>query len=296
MDMQMPEMDGLEATRRIRAANKTLPIIAMTANVYADDRQRCADAGMNDFIAKPIDPELVFSTLLKWLPTPTIKPADETPAPLLENVPTETFDQLIIARLSAIPGLDVSRGIAIVRGKTTKYVDLLSRFIEGHAQDMDRLVEYSKAGDHPKAVMLAHSLKGAAATLGITNLAEAAKHIELMERAEHHPASDDIEMQTEMETVRHEFVNISAALHATLALTQANTKHQMLDTKAAKALFDELEKRLEDDNFTAIALFQEHGETLRAMLGNQSEDLARQIRQFDFENARKTLHALRSKG
>ncbi len=75
MDVQMPEMDGLEATRLIRslnissAANKPIPVLAMTANVFAEDRQACLEAGMNDFVAKPVEPEDLFSTIAKWLPT-----------------------------------------------------------------------------------------------------------------------------------------------------------------------------------------------------------------------------------
>ncbi len=69
MDMQMPRLDGLEATRQIRALARhgATPILAMTANAFSEDRLRCLEAGMNDFIAKPFDPELFFSTLLKWL-------------------------------------------------------------------------------------------------------------------------------------------------------------------------------------------------------------------------------------
>lgn len=69
MDMQMPQMDGVEATREIRKLDgrATLPIVAMTANVFAEDRQLCLGAGMNDFLSKPVDPSLLFSVVLKWL-------------------------------------------------------------------------------------------------------------------------------------------------------------------------------------------------------------------------------------
>jgi hypothetical protein len=85
MDVQMPEMDGIEATIRIRRTwdAQTLPIIAMTAHAYAEERQRCLDAGMNDHIAKPVDPALLVRTLERWLRVPDLlrgaRPADGPP-------------------------------------------------------------------------------------------------------------------------------------------------------------------------------------------------------------------------
>jgi CheY-like chemotaxis protein len=67
MDVQMPEMDGLEATRQIRAKDRNIPIIAMTANVMKGDREICLDAGMNDYISKPIKRDTIFKILEKWL-------------------------------------------------------------------------------------------------------------------------------------------------------------------------------------------------------------------------------------
>ena len=74
MDIQMPEMDGRDATRQIRnmegstASSKDLPILAMTANVFSEDKQACLQVGINDFITKPVDPANLFSMIAKWLP------------------------------------------------------------------------------------------------------------------------------------------------------------------------------------------------------------------------------------
>ena len=292
MDMQMPNMDGIEATRRIRARTdgQTIPIIAMTANAYADDRTRCFEAGMNDFIAKPIDPEAVFATLLKWLPEPLANAPDSPAASTAPPTTQVQADAGLIDRLSAVPGLDVARGISVVRGKTAKYIELLAQFVDAHADDMDRLAESIAAGDHAKAVLLAHSLKGAAATLGIVSLAEAARHIEQQQRE---GREDDLELQADMNTVRHELRVIGAVLPVHSA-DPMSTESSPVDRQASENLLNELDERLANDDFTAIGLFQEQVNTLRLILGSHCDKLARQIREFDFAAARETLRSLRT--
>jgi signal transduction histidine kinase/DNA-binding response OmpR family regulator/HPt (histidine-containing phosphotransfer) domain-containing protein len=175
MDVQMPEMDGLEATRRIRAhlGPHRLPIIAMTAHAMEQERQRCLTAGMDDHIAKPIDPAVLFETLVRWVITsPAAPPPDPEPP---DPEPPDLEPGKLPGRLGPF---NLATAVARLAGNG----DLLQRVLVGFhrsfadsAAEMDRLLA---DGKHDDLLRLAHTLKGAAATLEAPALMDAAAALE----------------------------------------------------------------------------------------------------------------------
>ncbi len=170
MDCQMPVMDGFEATRRIRADGRfsALPVIAMTANAMAGDRERCAVAGMNDHIAKPIDIDLMFLTLARWM-----KPRGGTEVAFAKPPMPPTTTLLRVA------DLDVAKVMGRIGDDGDLFRNMLRWFRDGHADFAQSMRAAIAAGDHATAQRLAHTLKGAAGDIGATRLCEAAKQLEL---------------------------------------------------------------------------------------------------------------------
>jgi CheY-like chemotaxis protein/HPt (histidine-containing phosphotransfer) domain-containing protein len=171
MDVQMPVMDGLTATRNIRKNTKfaNLPIIAMTANVMSSDRDQCLAAGMNDYIAKPFDPNQMVATIARW-----ITPARLAAFPSAHKLETTQNQEA----LPDLPGVHVSEGVHRVGDSIKIYCEILENFRNGQQNTLVEICSAIAENDWEKAVRLAHTLKGLLGTLGAHKLKDKAAELE----------------------------------------------------------------------------------------------------------------------
>ncbi len=198
MDVMMPRMDGLEATRRIRdpgsaVLDHAVPIVAMTANAMKGDRDRCLDAGMDDYVSKPILPEVLSAIVLRWLSKEGRQdqksPPDGTAAQpgQLEKESPVVFDRNDMARR-------FQHDEGLIK-------DLLSYFLEDILVQIKTLFEHLETGDLPAAELRAHTIKGAAANIGAQVLLSVADTLETCARKGDLPAMrrhmGELELQCE---------------------------------------------------------------------------------------------------
>jgi two-component system, sensor histidine kinase and response regulator len=220
MDMQMPEMDGLEATRLIRDMPEldATPIVAMTASAFGADRDACLAAGMNDHIGKPVNPGTLYETLLRWLdesrktprPPPARTPATPPP-PGGGAQPTDVLEH--------IGALDAVRGLSLFAGQRGLYMQALGYFLDLYDDGLaavDRFLAGAPGATREAAGREIHSMGGAAAALGAVGLEEAAHRIDRMMRGDAAKPADDGELRLELERLRTDLASLVARLREAL--------------------------------------------------------------------------------
>ena len=289
MDMQMPNLDGLAATRAIRTlpGHTATPILAMTANAFDEDRTACLAAGMNDHIAKPVNPETLYRALLRWLPARQDR-GEAAPVPPFRQATDSAMNyELVRDRLTSIDGLDVEAGLKFASGRLDLYVRMLTTFVE--SQDSDNLVRALAAGDVHEAQRMAHTLKGMAATLGADKLQVVAAAVEAdLKRSSDLISEDLIQQATRLETV---FQDLCTCLRSALPISAvAGDSPGDIDWNKANELLARLEGLLSIDDMAAGTLFRDHEGVFRAALGRHGGPIARNIENFAFDEA---LAALR---
>lgn len=181
MDIQMPHLDGLEATRAIRKLPgwQDIPILAMTANAFDEDRLAAALAGMNDHVAKPVDPDALYATLLDWLPQPNA-PLDAGGIVPETSVaqPVANADNDLRTRLAGIADLDLEAGLKSTRGKLASYRRILALCTEEHCNDVQVLTSLIEQNDLSAAEKVAHALKGAIGSIGAMPIHQLASELD----------------------------------------------------------------------------------------------------------------------
>lgn len=287
MDVQMPVMDGLEATRAIRksAKNRQTPILALTASAFDEDRQRCLAAGMNDFIGKPVDPDALYKTLLKWLPIQS-RWLKAIAAPASSQ---ETSYDVLSQKLSAIPNLDFALGMKSVRGNWEAYIRLLRQYASEHSLELTLLCERLSKGEVYDIQRVAHTLKGVSATLGATSVQTLAVQLEsaLYERK----AAPEIEQL--INALKDEHTRLTEALLAALSDSDESSI-EAVDWVEVKEILNQLEELLAQNNVQSNIVFRENAPLLRIALGAAASKLDREIGRFDYEAASVTLAEART--
>ncbi|UFS68603.1 response regulator [Geomonas sp. RF6] len=283
MDIQMPGMDGLEATRQIRAQEEfaSLPIIAMTAHAMVKDRERCLSAGMNDYLSKPIAPAELYEALARWIKQKEAAPAA---APLPgggeEELPFE------------LPGISVQQGLQHVNNKKRFYRQMLEKFLETK-KDSDEVIRREfVAGNREVAGRTAHSLKSIAGTIGADGLMAAAAALE-----KGIDSGDDGRFEELMTQYQIRLNEVVAGLEQGLAQAGESTEapHPApMDREEVVKLLDEVLLLLRNDVGQALTVLERLGEVLLPTeYGKEYRIVRRLMDLFELDEARERILKLR---
>jgi PAS domain S-box-containing protein len=320
MDLQMPVLDGLEATRRLRASGVRLPVIAMTAHALKEDVERCHAAGMDDFVAKPIDPAHLFATLRKWL-APRAAPdetapgaadsasarsqaavsggADDPPQRNGSPGPPAPAPDAAAPPLPDLPGIDTAAGLAHANGNAALYRRLLLRLRDDWADLPERVRADLTAGRTEEARRALHSLKGVAGNLGAARLQARAETLEARCGAGTLAAGDDDwrALTGELAAVIDGLAALSppataAGVEAVAVAADAGGDQAGPDEAGLDQALAALAEALDDDFEQARRLFVELRQPLSRHIGEtRTEAIGAMIGAFDIDAAISAIRA-----
>ncbi|MFT3850543.1 MAG: response regulator [Propionivibrio sp.] len=272
MDCQMPVMDGYTTTREIRKnpAFATLPVIAMTANAMAGDREKVLAAGMNDHIAKPLDIAAMFATIARW-----VKPAPPTAAAGRREPPSAGG-----ARLS-LPGIDATAGLARTMNNETLYRRMLQKFNDGQSTFAAQFAAARLDDDPQAAERAAHTLKGTAGNIGAQEVQAAAAELEQACR----DGAADERIDALLARTLAALDPVIAGIDVLSVATEMAGPETVADGLGIRAYCERLRTLLADDDAAAGEVLDEHAEAFRVAFPAHYRKLTEAVEAFDYEKA-----------
>jgi two-component system sensor histidine kinase/response regulator len=258
----------------------------MTANAMAGDREKCLEAGMNDHVAKPIDPDALFAALMKWIPSRRDQ-ASPAAAPV---APASGTDAATDDPLAAIPGLDIRSGLKRVLNKRASYESLLRKFVAGQTDAPARIRQALADGAPHDAERHAHTLKGVAGTIGAAGLQEMASAVESSIKK----GLTAPEIESCLKAVDRELPRLVSALQAALPPVQSPSVAAEVDWEKVRDVVARLETLLAGDDTGAIPVFNEAAAQIRSAFGPAAAPIENALKGYDMEGALNALRAARA--
>ena len=271
INLNLPVFDGLAVSQGLRSLPGWLetPVVAMLSPESANDEQALQLAGINDNLGKPVTPAALQGILARWLPWHKSELASTPQATLA--APTNP--------LAGIRGLDAEFGLQSVRGRVDTYHRLLNKFAYSHNDDFAEMRAQLDAGHPEEARRLAHSLKGAAATLGATQIQQSAQALELAIKEE--SARPTIEVI--IDTTEAAYQDLSEQLSHHQQNSAPNLGVSSSDE--LQPVLQRLRSALNQGEMSAQELVRQHTPLLQAHLGAHFASFENKVSAFDFEGA-----------
>ena len=276
MDMHMPIMDGLEATLEIRKLPElaNLPIVALTANAMAKDRERCAEVGMNDYVTKPINPNELWRVLEQWVtPNDSVVELAEEPAQEVLAIKAPTLPTVEgINRVKALQNTNGNENLAL--SILTKFADRSARFTAEY--------EAAQSSETPKdRERIAHSLKGTAGSVGADDIATMAGDLESLLRQGEDSALIDRQYSTLCSALGSLLIQLNIALG-----TASDTASAPADLPADfDVQIDQMTRLLKSDDIGANRLFKDFEPQFKTFLSEQFDEFSNNINDYDYPAA-----------
>ena len=320
MDMQMPVMDGLEAARRLRAmaGHARTPILAMTANAFGDDRQACLDAGMDDHLAKPVNPALLYDMVGRWLSDTRAGTAGLPSAPSagLATITTATTGDAGAGAastatllptvsvpppppdFSGIPGLVMSRALLFLPGRDLIYARVLRQFANNYSGGLAGLEALTDAAQWAEAGRALHGLRGACGAVGAVDLVSRCEVLESRVQA----LADGVAEPADAAAVPAGAASLQAALQALVVTIGLRLdRRDRIDAQPSavamdgfEAALDQLQALLQVADFSASAEHRKIEPMLRHAFGDApARSIELPLRNHDYDAALTALRALR---